>query len=115
MNIKRGIIPLMVVFLFVGCIFTTNIAPTDPKEMTAEQKVNFAWGMYKAQFNDYKSITSDPSTLTEDTKKILRKKKRVLRLAYTAIMTYRNVIVLNGTPTPEQESALMDFINQFAY
>ena len=106
---------IAVVFLLTSCAMIGGVAPTDPLKMSSEQKVNFAWGIYKAQYSDYQRITADPSTLSEESKVILRKKKKMLTTAYHAIMAYRSIVQLGGVPTVEQETALMDFINQYAY
>ena len=115
-RLKTGVLLLIaIVFLFVGCVMTSGGVPTDPLKMSPEQKVNFAWGIYKAQYSDYQRITANPSVLSEESKVILRKKKKVLTTAYHAIMAYWGIVQVGGVPTVEQETALMDFINQFAY
>ena len=115
-RLKIGVLLLIaMVFLLASCAMTGGIAPIDPLKMSPEQKVNFAWGIYKAQYSDYQRITADPSVLSEESKVILRKKKKILTTAYHVILAYRSIIQVGGVPTVEQETALMDFINQFAY
>ena len=115
-RLKIGVLLLTaMMFLLTGCALVGGIAPTDPLKMSPEQKVNFAWGIYKAQYSDYQRITADPSTLSEESKVILRKKKKMLTTAYHVIMAYRGIVQIGGVPTVEQETSLMDFINQFAY
>jgi len=114
-RLKIGVLLLIaMVFLLTSCAMTGIVAPIDPLKMSPEQKVNFAWGIYKAQYSDYQRITADPSILSEESKVILRKKKMLIT-AYHAILAYRSIIQVGGVPTVEQETALMDFINQFAY
>jgi len=115
-RLRTGILLLIAMaFLLTSCAMVGGIAPIDPLKMSPEQKVNFAWGIYKAQYSDYQRITADPSTLSEKSKVVLRKKKKMLTTAYQAIMVYRGIVQIGGVPTVEQETALMDFINQFAY
>ena len=115
-RLKIGVLLLIaMVFLLASCAMPGGVAPIDPLKMSPEQKVNFAWGIYKAQYSDYQRITADPSTLSEESKVMLRKKKKMLMTAYHAILMYRGIVQIGGVPTAEQETALMDFINQFAY
>ena len=113
---RRTVVLFAVMLLLISCIGPQGKGvTTDPAQMSPEQKVVFAWGIYKAQYHDYQALTAEPEKLTEEQREILRKKKAALVVAYNSIMAYRMVVNAGETPTPEQEQAVMSFINQFAY
>jgi len=99
---------LLVIF---ACAYTPT---TDPMQMSQEEKLAFAWGIYKAQYKDYMSMAAMPN-LSEDVKVVLREKKKVLTASYNTIMTYRGFVAAGKAPPEETEQALFDFINQYAY
>ena len=104
---------LLMVFavLFAAC---ATFGPAKPwTQMTPKEKSLFFITTYNRQFDDTMKMAVLPN-LTEGQKEIVRAKKAILMQAYHPIRIYESIAVSGGIPSPQDEAAILEFINQLA-
>ena len=109
---KRIAVYLVVLaFLFPAC---ATFGPAKSwTQMTPKEKSLFFISTYNRQFDDTMKMAA-LTNLTEGQKEIVRAKKAVLMQAYHPIRIYESIAVSGGIPSPQDEAAILDFINQLA-
>lgn len=108
---RISIIGIMILFLFACAPFTSGTKTISFSDMSPQQKVTWAMGVYNAAYADYQ-VQSEWPDLTEVEKQTLREKKKMLIDLHSAIELYDAVAARNDVSDSELESGIMSIISQ---
>jgi hypothetical protein len=103
---------VLLAFIVAGCQ-TLNVNAKPWAQQTPKERANFMLGIYNAQYDDTMRMATD-TTATDAQKAIVVKKKAVLKQIRPLLTTYLVMVDAGMRPTPEDEAALLNLINQLA-
>jgi hypothetical protein len=103
---------LIAIAILSGCA-TMSITAKPWGQMTPKEKSSQFIQTYNTQYQDTMFMASNPN-ITEEQKWIVRTKKAILTKAWPIIKVYDAVAAGGGVPSPQDEQAILELINQLA-
>ena len=112
MNRKRSILLVLAIFIIAGCQ-TLNVNAKPWAQQTPKERANFMLGVYNAQYDDTMRMATGPLS-TPAQREMVVKKKAILKQIRPLLTAYLVMVDAGMKPTPEDEAALLNLINQLA-
>jgi hypothetical protein len=102
---------LLLGFVCIGAMCQQQILT--PDKMTVKQRATFAMNLYSNAYDNYLAqFAATPQPITGATKEYFQAYKQMMEVAYPIVTTYSQIAVIGGTPSPEQEQAILTLIYQ---
>jgi len=98
----KWIVPILALFLVVGCTATIKVTP--------KAKLAYMYQVYNAQHEDYMNMAK-MTNLTESQKKVLRARKPILE-TLQALIPFYDSSVHAGSPSASTEQEIYNLLNQ---
>jgi hypothetical protein len=103
----------LLVALLSACA-TVNVGAQKPfAQMSPQEKATFFQDFYNKQYDDTMAM-GKMANLSEAQLKVYRAKRELLKKAYPAIKLYKAIADGGGIPTPQDEAAILQLINELA-
>ena len=110
---RKRIIALGILALFLAGCSTLSVNAKPWAQQTPKERANFMLGIYNSQYDDTLRMATDPLS-TDAQKAMVVKKKAILGQIRPLLTAYLVMVDAGMRPTPEDEAALLNLINQLA-
>ena len=106
---KKLLSLLLIIGLLAGC---AGLAKT-PDQMTSKERATYVMTLYNNAYTNYNAqYSATPRPFSKEMAIYFQGYKRVMESAWPIISVYASVAQTNGTPTQEQEQAIISLIYQ---
>lgn len=112
---RKNSVRVLVVFILAVFVMGAQCQQQilTPDQMTPKQRATFAMNLYSNAYDNYLAqFAATPQPITGVTKEYFQSYKKMMEVAHPIVTLYSQTVTVGGTPTADQEQALLTLIYQ---